>query len=61
MSDGKSPTKSVGGAISEALYWEFTQARVARHESATKALESAIRLYLDATKSEEVIKSGPVQ
>lgn len=61
MTDEKSQTKAIGGAIPEELYWEFTQARVARHESATKALEHAIRLYLDAIQQEEVKKIGPVQ
>ena len=39
--------KNVGGAIPEELYWKFKAAQVARHESSTKALENAIRLYVD--------------
>ena len=49
MSDGtKSNTsKSVGGQIPIDLYWAFKQAQVDRHESATQALENAIRLYVN--------------
>lgn len=45
--DEKVNTHSIGGIVPEELYWEFKKAHVARHESATKALEIAIRLYLD--------------
>jgi hypothetical protein len=44
--------RSIGGSIPEDLYWEFKQAQVARRESTTKALEVAIRLYLDAVPEE---------
>ena len=40
--------RSIGGSIPEDLYWEFKKAQATRHESTTKALEVAIRLYLDA-------------
>lgn len=48
-------TRSVGAQIPEDLYWKFVQARADRHESATKALEVAIMLYLDLVpdKNEE--------
>lgn len=39
--------RSVGAQISEELYWKFAKARAERHESAAKALEIAILLYLD--------------
>lgn len=44
------PKKSIGGLIPEELYWQFTTARGARHESATEALENAVRLYVDIIK-----------
>lgn len=56
--------KNIGGAIPEDLYWKFKAAQVARHESSTKALENAIRLYVDAEPEdeesigEEVIDNG---
>lgn len=43
------PTRSVGALIPEDLYWKFVQARADRHETAAKALEIAIMLYLDLT------------
>lgn len=43
------PTRSVGAQIPEDLYWKFVQARADRHETAAKALEIAIMLYLDLT------------
>ena len=39
--------KSVGGKISEILFWQFKEAYTKRRESATEALENAIRLYID--------------
>ncbi|MFI3171139.1 MAG: hypothetical protein R3Y58_02025 [Eubacteriales bacterium] len=39
--------KSVGGVVSEELYWAFKATQAARQESSTKALEEAIRLYID--------------
>ena len=45
-------TKAVGGQIPIELYWEFKQAQVDRHESATQALENAIRVYIDIAKEE---------
>lgn len=48
-------TRSVGAQIPEDLYWKFVQVRADRHESAAKALEIAIMLYLDLVpdKNEE--------
>ena len=40
--------KSVGGKIPEALFWQFKETYAKRRESATEALENAIRLYIDA-------------
>ena len=45
--------KNIGGAIPEDLYWDFRAAQADRHESATKALENAIRLYVDACPSKD--------
>ena len=48
--------RSIGGSIPADLYWKFKEAQAARHESATKALENAIRLYVDVdaeTQEEE--------
>jgi len=52
MSEGTKtkPSKAVGGQIPIELYWEFKEAQVVRHESATQALEHAIRLYNDILK-----------
>lgn len=41
-------TKTVGGQIPAALYWEFKRIQAQRHESSTKALEIAVQLYCDA-------------
>lgn len=48
-------TRSVGAQIPEELYWKFVQTRADRHETAAKALEVAIMLYLDLVpdKNEE--------
>lgn len=57
----KSKARSVGGYIPEDLYWEFKQVQAARHESTTKALEVAIRLYVDAipgTQKDEEVQNG---
>ena len=40
--------RSVGAQIPEDLYWRFAKARAERHESASKALEIAIMLYVEA-------------
>ena len=45
--------RSIGAQVPEQLYWQFVQARVDRHESATKALETAILLYLEICPTEE--------
>ena len=52
MSDGtkRNTSKSIGGQIPEDLYWEFKEAQVNRHETATQALVNAIRLYVDIKK-----------
>lgn len=39
--------KSVGGKIPEVLFWQFKETYAKRRESATEALENAIRLYID--------------
>ncbi len=39
--------KSVGGKIPEILFWQFKETYTKRRESATEALENAIRLYID--------------
>ena len=44
------PSKAVGGQIPLELYWEFKEAQGVRHETATQALEHAIRLYIDILK-----------
>lgn len=41
-------TKTIGGPIPQELYWKFKSVQAARHETSTKALEIAIRLYCDA-------------
>jgi hypothetical protein len=48
VQEGKTGTKMVGGQIPIALYWEFKQAQAERQENSTKALEIALRLYIDA-------------
>lgn len=45
--------KSVGGKIPETLFWQFKETYAKRRESATEALENAIRLYIDAVGIEE--------
>lgn len=54
MSDAKkdAPLKSIGCQVSQELYWAFKETLVARHETATQALEHAIRLYIDVNKNE---------
>lgn len=49
----KNETKSVGGAIPAELYWLFKKIQVTRKESATQALENAIRLYVEIDAEEE--------
>lgn len=46
-------TKTVGGQIPEDLYWRFKKCQATRHESSTKALENAIRLYCDVQPQTE--------
>lgn len=46
--ESKKATKSIGGPIPEDLYWLFKKAQAERQESVGKALEIAIRLYVDA-------------
>ena len=45
--------KSVGGKIPEALFWQFKETYAKRRESATEALENAIRLYIDVDEMDE--------
>lgn len=54
MSDTKKDMslKSIGGQVSQDLYWQFKEACVTRHETAAQALEHAIRLYIDVNKNE---------
>jgi hypothetical protein len=48
-------TKSIGGSIPAELYWDFKKIQAQRKESATQALENAVRLYveLDVVEEEE--------
>lgn len=46
-------TKSIGGQIDADLYWAFKAEIAKRKETTQKALEIAIRLYLDVAKGEE--------
>lgn len=50
MNGNKEETKTVGGAIPSELYWHFKKIQAERKESATQALENAIRLYVEITK-----------
>ncbi len=43
----KDEVKTVGGAIPSELYWQFKQTQAGRKETATQALENAIRLYIE--------------
>ena len=45
--------KSVGGKIPETLFWQFKETYAKRRESATEALENAIRLYIDVDETNE--------
>ena len=45
--------KSVGGKIPEVLFWQFKETYAKRRESATEALENAIRLYIDVDEMNE--------
>lgn len=45
--------KSVGGKIPETLFWQFKETYAKRRESATEALENAIRLYIDVVDTNE--------
>ena len=45
--------KSVGGKIPETLFWQFKETYAKRRESATEALENAIRLYIDVDEMNE--------
>jgi hypothetical protein len=45
--------KSVGGKIPETLFWQFKETYAKRRESATEALENAIRLYIDIDVAEQ--------
>lgn len=53
----KDETKTVGGAIPSELYWKFKKIQAERKESATQALENAIRLYVELD-TEEVPANG---
>lgn len=48
MQEQADSKKSVGGKIPETLFWQFKETYAKRRESATEALENAIRLYIDA-------------
>lgn len=43
----KEETKTIGGAIPIELYWQYKKVQALRQESATRALENAIRLYVE--------------
>lgn len=51
----KEVTKTVGGPIPSELYWRFKKTQAERKESATQALENAIRLYVEIDVTEEVV------
>jgi len=53
----KDETKTVGGAVPAELYWRFKKVQAERKESATQALENAIRLYVELD-TEEVPTNG---
>ena len=53
MQNGTDNKKSVGGKIPETLFWQFKEAYAKRRESATEALENAIRLYIDIEREEQ--------
>lgn len=53
----KDEKKTVGGAIPPELYWEFKRVQAERKETATQALENAIRLYVEID-TEEVPTNG---
>lgn len=42
----------VGAQISVDLYWNFAKVRAEQHESASKALEKAIVLYIEKAKKD---------
>ena len=46
-------SKKSGGKIPEALFWRFKETYAKRRESATEALENAIRLYIDVDEMDE--------
>lgn len=46
-------TKNIGGAIPTDLYWQFKKIQADRKETATEALQNAIRLYIEIDISEE--------
>lgn len=53
MQEQADSKKSVGGKIPEALFWQFKETYAKRRESATEALENAIRLYIDVDEISE--------
>lgn len=53
MQEQADTKKSVGGKIPEALFWQFKETYAKRRESATEALEHAIRLYIDVISTNE--------
>lgn len=53
----KDETKNIGGAVPAELYWRFKKVQAERKESATQALENAIRLYVELD-TEEVPTNG---
>ena len=52
--ESRDETKTVGGPIPVDLYWSFKRTQAERKESATQALENAIRLYVDLITATEV-------
>ena len=53
MQEQADSKKSVGGKIPAALFWQFKETYAKSRESATEALENAIRLYIDVDKISE--------
>ena len=49
-------TKMVGGLIPIELYWTFKKVQAERKDNATKALEIAIRLYIDPDSTAELLR-----
>jgi hypothetical protein len=49
----KEEAKSIGALIPAKLYWQFKRIQAERKETATQAIENAIRLYIELDTEEE--------